>query len=232
MILGDICTRNCRFCAVEKGTALAPDPAEPDHLAMAIRKIDLRHVVITSVTRDDLADGGARHFVRCVDRIRKSCPDCTIELLIPDFKGDEVFLKSVFASRPDILNHNLEVVPRLYPKARPMADFETSLNILKKAKQEKLITKSGIMIGLGETWTEIIDLFHQLLQVKLDLLTIGQYLQPSHKNLAVEKYYSPDEFLELKSIAEKQGIPQVESGPLVRSSYHAQEQLTKIGTKN
>lgn len=232
MILGNICTRNCRFCAVEKGTVSPPDPAEPERLAIAVKKLDLRHVVITSVTRDDLPDGGAGHFVHCVDRIRKFCPLCTVELLIPDFKGDQASLKSIFISRPDILNHNLEVVPRLYPKARPMADFATSLNILKAAKQEKLITKSGIMIGLGETWTEIIDLFPKLVQIKLDLLTIGQYLQPCSKNLPVEKYYHPDEFQELKILAEQLGIPQVESGPLVRSSYHAQEQLTKIGIKN
>jgi lipoyl synthase len=232
MILGNVCTRNCRFCAVEKGAVLPPDPAEPEQLASAVKELDLRHVVITSVTRDDLPDGGARHFIRCVDRIRKTSPHCSIELLIPDFKGDRSSFKAIFDSKPDILNHNLEVVPRLYPIARPMADFDTSLNLLKAARQERLMIKSGIMIGLGESKAELVDLFQILVEIQLDLLTIGQYLQASPQNLIVEKYYHPAEFQELKMIAENLGIPQVASGPLVRSSYHAQELLTKISAKN
>lgn len=232
MILGNICTRNCRFCAVAKGAALPPDPAEPEHLALAVRELGLRHAVITSVSRDDLSDGGAEHFVKCLHSIRKFCNACTVELLIPDFKGDQVSLQKIFDSKPDILNHNLEIVPRLYPEARPMANFNTSLDILMAAKQDKLITKSGIMVGLGESWQEILDLFQQLIQVKLDILTIGQYLQSSSKNLVVRKFYHPDEFRELKIIAEKLGISQVESGPLVRSSYHAEAQLLKVVSKN
>jgi lipoic acid synthetase len=207
MILGNVCTRNCRFCAVAKGIVLPPDPAEPERLASAVSKLGLKHVVITSVTRDDLPDGGAEHFVKCLNFIRNSCNACTIELLIPDFKGDQVSLQTIFDSKPDILNHNLEIVPRLYPKVRSMANFNTSLNILLAAKQAKLVTKSGIMIGLGESRAEVLDLFQRLIQIKLDILTIGQYLQPTSKHLVVKKYYSPDEFQELKMIGEKLGIP-------------------------
>ncbi len=230
MILGEVCTRNCRFCAVEKGRPEGLNPEEPYRVAKAVKQLKLRHAVITSVTRDDLSDSGAGHFVNTLKAIRAIANSCSVELLIPDFQGNEQALRVVFEEKPDILNHNLEVVPSLYPKARPQADFRQSLNILTQAKSAGLMSKTGIMIGLGETWEEIIDLFEKLVSVKLDVLTIGQYLQPTSNNLSVVKYYTPDEFNQLKKIGEAMGIPHVESGPLVRSSYHADEQYQKMAT--
>jgi lipoic acid synthetase len=228
MILGDVCTRNCRFCAVTKGQAQPPDPEEPQRVALAVKKLELRHAVLTSVTRDDLPDGGSHLFVKTIQEIRKIAPKCSIEVLIPDFRGNAEALNDVFAARPNILNHNLEVVPRLYPKARPKADFEISLDILNQAKKAGLISKTGIMVGLGETHEELLDLFKILADMELDILTIGQYLQPTPNNLKVEQFYKPEIFQEHKMLGEQSGIKHVESGPLVRSSYHADEQIAHM----
>jgi lipoic acid synthetase len=225
MILGDHCTRNCRFCAVSKGRVEPVDPEEPIRVAKAIKKLGLKHAVITSVTRDDLPDGGSRYFAQTVEAIRQLTDRCSIELLIPDFQGNQEALKTVFQAKPDILNHNLEVVPRLYDEVRPKADFQQSMNILKRSKESGLITKTGIMVGLGEQNEELTELFKMLADIELDILTIGQYLQPTSKNLAVKNFYTPEQFMELKIEAEKIGIGHVESGPMVRSSYHADEQI-------
>ncbi len=228
MILGDICSRRCRFCAVTQGNPTAPDFSEPERLAEAVEQLGLRHVVITSVTRDDLADGGSEIFARSIRAIREREPGCSVEVLIPDFKGDSKALETVFEARPDILNHNLEVVPGLYSRVRPGASFNRSLDILTLAVQNKLTAKTGIMVGLGESRDELTVLFQQLADNHLDILTIGQYLQPTRKNIPVVKYYLPEEFGELKSLGESAGIRHVESGPLVRSSYHADEQIEKL----
>ena len=230
MILGDICTRNCKFCAVQTGRPNLPDCKEPVRVAEAVKKLNLRHAVITSVTRDDLEDGGGQIFVQTIREIRKTSPDCSIEVLIPDFSGNLETLEKVFQAKPDILNHNLEVVPRLYPKARAQADFIRSLNILLEAKKRGLISKTGIMVGLGETRDEVIELINKLVEICLDILTIGQYLQPTTSHLPVEKFYSPKEFTEFKRIGESLGIKHVESGPLVRSSYHADAQIDKLAS--
>ena len=232
MILGDVCTRNCRFCAVTKGKVDMPDMEEPHRVALAVQKLKLRHAVITSVTRDDLPDGGSHLFVETIQEIRKRVPGCSIEVLIPDFQGNIQALQAVYDARPDILNHNLEVVPRLYSKARPKADFKTSLDILKRAKKAGLLSKTGIMVGLGETHEELLILFKTLADIELDILTIGQYLQPTAQNLKVENFYKPEVFRELKNLGEKTGIKHVESGPLVRSSYHADEQIFHVDEQN
>jgi len=230
MIMGDICTRNCRFCAVQSGhPAGVVDWEEPERLAQAVRQLNLRHAVVTSVTRDDLPDGGAGIFAETIRKIRQYAPGCSVEVLIPDFKGDEDALNKVLEAEPDILNHNLEVVPRLYSGVRSKANFQRSLGILETAKRAGRISKTGIMVGLGESRDEIIDLFARLVQVGLDILTIGQYLQPTPTQLPVEKYYHPDEFRELKETGEAMGIQHVQSGPLVRSSYHADQQMEKLG---
>jgi len=231
MILGDVCTRNCRFCAVSKGKVQAPDAEEPHRVAQAVDKLKLRHAVITSVTRDDLPDGGSHLFVKTIQEIRKRTPGCSIEVLIPDFQGNMRSLRDVFEACPDILNHNLEVGPRLYPKARPKADFKASLEILKRAKEAGLVSNTGIMVGLGETREELLDLFTKLAGIGLDILTIGQYLQPTAQNLKVEHFYTPEVFLELKRQGEQTGIKHVESGPLVRSSYHANEQISHVNQR-
>jgi len=228
MILGDICTRNCAFCAVTKGKAQTLDNEEPGRVALAVQKLGLRHAVITSVTRDDLPDGGSGLFVKTIREIRKTSPQCSIEVLIPDFQGNQDALQSVFAARPDILNHNLEVVPRLYSRARPKADFNRSLEILKMAQKSGLVSKTGIMIGVGEMRSELLDLFKKLAEIKLNILTIGQYLQAMPENLEVQQFFPPEVFEELKLTGEKMGITHVESGPLVRSSYHADEQIANI----
>jgi lipoic acid synthetase len=225
MILGEHCTRNCRFCAVSKGRVGPVDPEEPMRVAKAIEKLGLKHAVITSVTRDDLPDGGSRYFAQTVEAIRKLTDRCTIELLIPDFQGNHEALNTVFQAKPDILNHNLEVVPRIYDEVRPMADFQQSMTILKWSKEKGLLTKTGIMVGLGEQDQELTELFQILAHIKLDILTIGQYLQPTSKNIPVKSFYTPEQFKELKIEAEKIGIGHVESGPMVRSSYHADEQI-------
>jgi len=230
LILGNVCTRGCRFCDIKRGTPLQVDLDEPKRVAVALKKLGLEYAVITSVTRDDLSDGGASIFSHIVQEIRNLVPDCKVELLIPDFLGSFESLKMVLDGKPDVLNHNLETVRRLYPQVRKGADYQRSLNLLGIAKNydQNLITKSGIMIGLGERWEEIVKLMRDLRNVSCDLLTIGQYLSPSKQHLPVFKYYHPDEFAELKSTGERMGFFHVESGPLVRSSYQAHKQMKNI----
>lgn len=225
MILGDICTRHCGFCAVGKGKPVALDPDEPRHVGEAVSKLAIRHAVVTSVNRDELPDGGAAHFAQTVSWIRQLNSDCRVEVLIPDFCGNEESLNTVLSARPDVLNHNTETVPRLYKKVRPDAVYKQSLELLKRANNRKsewpLLTKSGLMVGLGETTDELIETFNDISETGCDILTVGQYLSPTPKHIPVERYYTPDEFGELKSEALALGFQFVESGPLVRSSYHA-----------
>ncbi len=230
LILGNICTRGCGFCDIKRGTPLPVDLDEPRRVAEAVKKLELEYAVITSVTRDDLSDGGASAFVQTVREIRNWVPDCKVELLIPDFLGSFESLKTVLDAKPDVLNHNLETVKRLYPQVRRGADYQRSLDLLGAAKDydQNLITKSGIMLGLGEGWEEVINLMRDLRNANCDLLTIGQYLSPSREHLGVLKYYHPDEFSELKRIGEGMGFSHVESGPLVRSSYQAHEQMKNV----
>jgi len=227
LILGRICTRGCSFCDVDRGVPLSLDVSEPLHIAEAVKILGLEYVVITSVTRDDLEDGGASHFAEVIKKIRESNLECKVEVLVPDFKGDFESLKIVLREKPFVLNHNLETVKRLYPIVRKGADYQRSLNLLGASKDydSSILTKSGIIIGMGEEWEEIIELMQDLKDIKCDLLTIGQYLSPSDKHLQVKKYYPPEDFYELKRIGEKMGFTKVESGPLVRSSYHAREQV-------
>ncbi len=219
MILGDTCTRNCAYCDVKHGRPDAPDTEEPSRIARAVKELGLRYVVITSVARDDLEDGGASMFARTIEGIRELNPDCKTEVLIPDFQGDEKALQKVLDARPDMLNHNIEVVRRLFPMMRAHGDYDRSLGVLEKAK-ECSVTKSGFMVGLGETKQEIIDTMEDLCSVT-DILTIGQYLRPSEEHARVFRYYTPGEFEELKQAGLDMGFRHVESGPLVRSSYHA-----------
>jgi lipoic acid synthetase len=225
MILGNGCTRDCSFCAV-KGKPQRIKPKEPMRVAEAVRAMGLKHAVITSVTRDDLLDGGASYFADTVSFIRKLCPKTSVEILIPDFKGSRKAIARVANALPDILGHNIETVPRLYQKVRPEAVFSRSLRLLKiiKANSPSMITKSGLMVGLGESESEILDVFEALRSVDVDILTIGQYLRPGPDQLPVERYYDPDEFIMLKHKAEEMGFSWVESGPLVRSSYLAEKQ--------
>ena len=230
MISGDICTRNCSFCAVEKGKPLSVDENEPENIAKAANLLKLSHIVITSVTRDDLEDGGANQFADCIKEIRKLKPTPSVEVLIPDFGGNFKYLNIVLAYFPDVLNHNVETVKRLYSKIRPGADYTRSLKILEKAKNysENIVVKSGFMVGLGEKWEEIVSLLKDLSDVNCDVVTIGQYLQPSNKHVPIDKFYTPDEFINLKQIALKIGIKYVESGPFVRSSYKANNALNYL----
>ena len=223
MLGGDICTRHCGFCAVGKGQPGALDAEEPRHVAQAVRHLNLAHTVITSVNRDDLPDGGANHFAKTVFWISTLNPGIRIELLIPDFEGNLAALETVVKSGIAILNHNIETVPRLYGKVRPGHSYECSLNILKSAKAIRgdVLTKSGFMLGVGETYDEVMKTLHELRENHVDIVTIGQYLQPSNRQLRVERYVTPNEFVEFKTEAEKLGFRHVESGPLVRSSYHA-----------
>jgi lipoic acid synthetase len=231
MLMGDICTRHCGFCAVGKGRPGSLDPAEPARVAQAAAELGLSHAVVTSVNRDDLDDGGAGHFAATIREIRKRVPGCTVEVLIPDFCGDEAALQTVLAESPEILNHNTETVPRLYHRVRPDARYEQSLELLARAHAHAgasagtMRTKSGIMVGLGETVEEVIETLSNLRSVECDIVTIGQYLQPYEKRLPVEKYYTPEEFDGLRRTGEDMGFLRVESGPLVRSSYHARRAL-------
>ena len=224
MILGDICTRSCGFCAVTTGKPLGLDLGEPVRLARAIHTLGVRHAVITSVNRDELPDGGAAIFAACTREVRARVP-CTVEVLIPDFKGDRAALQIVLDARPDILNHNTETVPRLYRQVRPGARFERSLELLGRAHQGGLLTKSGIMVGLGETWEEVLETMARIRAVGTDILTVGQYLRPSPQHLPLQRYYTPEEFARLRAEGLALGYAHVESGPLVRSSYHAEEQI-------
>ena len=223
LILGDTCTRGCRFCAIDKGKPLALDPEEPRNVALTVKELGLDHIVVTSVNRDDLADGGADHFARTVFWIKNLNPGIRVELLIPDFEGNLAALRTVVDSGIEILNHNIETVPRLYGKVRPGHTYECSVNILRTAKklQPEMLTKTGMMLGVGETKDEVMTTLRDLRANDVDIVTLGQYLQPSAKLLRVERYVTPEEFVEFKNQADKLGFRHVESGPLVRSSYHA-----------
>jgi lipoic acid synthetase len=226
MILGDKCTRDCGFCGVSKGPPEESDPGEAERVASAVAKMDLRYAVITSVTRDDLPDGGSELFARTIDRIREKAPGCRIEVLIPDFRGDKKSLELVLNSVPDVLAHNIETVPRLYEGVRPGADYKRSLELLKQSKllSADVLTKSGIMVGLGESTGEVVETMKDLKEVSVDLFTIGQYLRPTRHSLPIDRYVHPDEFKELERVALSLGFKGVSSGPLVRSSYFAEEQ--------
>ena len=223
LILGDTCTRGCRFCAIDKGKPLALDPEEPRNVALTVKELGLDHIVVTSVNRDDLPDGGADHFAKTVFWIKNLNPGIRVELLIPDFEGNLDALKTVVNSGMEILNHNIETVPRLYGKVRPGHTYECSVNILKTAKamRPEVLTKTGMMLGVGENHHEVMATLHDLRENQVDIVTLGQYLQPSPKLLKVERYLHPDEFKEFKTAADNLGFRHVESGPLVRSSYHA-----------
>jgi lipoic acid synthetase len=224
LLLGNVCTRTCRFCAVGKAAnAPAPDAQEPENIALAIQSMRLKHAVLTSVTRDDLPDGGAQHWVATIRAIRARTPSLSIECLIPDFQGDERSLDLVMAETPEVLNHNIETVPSLYSKVRPQASYSRSLQLLQRAKQNfGLATKSGLMVGMGETAEEIKYALGDLIRHECDMVTIGQYLQPSASHLPVERYITPEEFEEYRIAAEAAGFRHVQSGPFVRSSYHAE----------
>jgi len=226
MILGDVCTRNCGYCAIAHGTPRTLDTDEPRRLAEAVAAMGLKYIVVTSVDRDDLPNGGAEQFADVVKETRLRLPDTAVELLIPDFKGNEAALRIVVEAKPDILNHNLETVRRLYRLARPGGRYDRALELLARAKamDSALPTKSGLMVGLGEEWDELLTAMRDLRSVNVDLLTIGQYLRPSAAHLPVARFYTPDEFAELKRVGLQMGYRHVESGPLVRSSYHAWEQ--------
>ena len=226
MILGDTCTRSCGYCNVVHGTPKAPDAAEPSSVASAIHAMGLAYVVVTSVDRDDLPDGGASHFARTIAETRARIPSCRVEVLIPDFKGDEAALRTILDARPDVLNHNIETVPRLYRLARPGGRYDRALQLLERARAwaPDIPTKSGLMVGLGEEWEEVVDTLRDLSAAGCRIVTIGQYLRPSLANLPMARYYTPAEFAELKKIGLELGIGHIESGPLVRSSYHAHEQ--------
>ncbi len=235
MLGGDTCTRHCGFCAVNKGKPMDLDPLEPRHVAEAVQHLDLKHAVITSVNRDDLPDGGSMHWAETIFRVREMNPECKVEVLIPDFNGDENALNNVLRARPDVLNHNTETIARLYRRVRPDAIYEQSMELLSRAahwrdtEQPTMLTKSGIMAGLGETFEEVVDLMRDLRKSSCDIMTIGQYLQPYEKRLPVERYVTPEEFAEWKKIGEAMGFKHVESSPLTRSSYHARQQ-TEVGS--
>ena len=231
MILGDLCTRRCPFCDVGHGKPLPPDPDEPRHLAETINAMNLKYVVITSVDRDDLRDGGARHFAECIRAVREKSPDTIIEILTPDFRGRlETALDELDAALPDVMNHNLETVPRLYKAARPGADYAHSLKLLKdfKARHPRIPAKSGLMVGLGETDEEILDVIRDLRAHDVDMLTIGQYLQPSGAHLPVLRYVTPEQFRMFEQAAQEMGFKQAACGPMVRSSYHADLQARGV----
>ncbi|OHC73556.1 MAG: lipoyl synthase [Rhodospirillales bacterium RIFCSPLOWO2_12_FULL_58_28] len=230
MILGATCTRACAFCNVKTGKPSPVDPLEPDNLALSVARLGLKHVVITSVNRDDLEDGGAGQFVRCIERIRETSPATTIEVLTPDFRNKKEALAAVIAAGPDVFNHNLETVPRLYPVIRPGARYFHSLRLLDRAKElaPDIFTKSGIMVGLGEERGEALQAMDDLRSANVDFLTIGQYLQPTPRHAPVERFVTPDEFDEYRRLGEAKGFLMVASTPLTRSSYHADEDFEKL----
>jgi lipoic acid synthetase len=223
MILGDVCTRSCGFCNVLTGRPESVDENEPERVAEAASKMALRHVVITSVDRDDLPDGGASIWVRTVEAVRMARPEATVEILIPDFQGETELIDRVLASRPDILNHNIETVPRLYRAVRPQAKYEWSMGLLRRSADSGLLTKSGMMVGLGERREELESILRDWRSVGVNIVTIGQYLQPSRNHLPVHRFVSPEEFDDYRAMGLELGFDAVESGPLVRSSYHADE---------
>lgn len=228
MILGDVCTRNCAYCAVAHGTPAPFDPVEPVRLAEAVARMGLAHVVITSVDRDDLPNGGAEAFAGCVTEIRKRLPETTVEVLIPDFKGSETALQIVVDARPAILNHNLETCARLYRLARPGGRYDRALTLLANARRmaPEGLTKSGIILGMGEEWDEVITCMRDLRRSDVNILTLGQYLRPSESHLPIARYYTPEEFAELAAIGKQLGFTHVQASPLTRSSYHAWEQAS------
>jgi lipoic acid synthetase len=225
LILGDICTRRCHYCSVETGRPLAIDLDEPRRVAAAIQALSLRHAVITSVNRDELEDGGAAIFADTIRQTRQLSPDCTIEVLIPDFEGSEKALAMVCAEKPEILNHNIETVRRLFPAIRPQGKYQRSIELLGQAKQLGMRTKSGLILGMGETIDEAREVMRDLRSVGCDIMTIGQYLQPTREHLPVARFYDPSEFALLKQEGRALGFTHIESGPLVRSSYHAEQQI-------
>lgn len=233
MLLGDICTRRCGFCAVPKGKPLAIDWEEPKRVAEAVATLGLKHAVVTSVNRDDDNVGGARIFAQTIREIRAVTSDCRVEVLIPDFQGNEEALRVVLEANPDVLNHNTETVPRLYRAVRSGARYERTLRLLEQAKEISpgMVTKSGVMVGLGEESAELIEVFHDLGSRGVDILTVGQYLRPSKDHLPIARFYTPQEFQYLKTEALRFGFAHVESGPMVRSSYHAHEQAEATSSR-
>ena len=234
LMMGDTCTRSCGFCDIKTGRPSPLDWAEPNRIAESVRAMNLRHVVITSVNRDDRPDGGAPIFAMVIRRIRQLQPGCSIEVLIPDFKGDERALKIVMDAQPEILNHNVETVPRLFKRVQPQDNYEWALTTLRNAKRmdDKVLTKSGIMLGLGEEKDEVLSVMQDLANNGVDILTLGQYLQPSKKHLPVERFWTPQEFEDLRVAGLAMGFKWVESGPLVRSSYRAEEQVRTLSQLN
>ncbi len=234
LMMGDTCTRSCGFCDIKTGRPSPLDWAEPNRVAESVRAMNLRHVVITSVNRDERADGGAPIFAMVIKRIRQLQPGCSIEVLIPDFKGSEAALKIVMDAQPEILNHNVETVPRLFKKVQPQDRYEWALATLGNAKKMDplVLTKSGIMVGLGETFDEVVEVMRDLAGIGVDILTIGQYLQPSKQHLPVERFYLPEEFDRFQEIGKELGFKWVESGPLVRSSYRAERQVRELSKLN
>ncbi len=230
LIMGDTCTRSCGFCDIKTGRPAPLDWEEPERLAQAVKAMNLRHVVITSVNRDERADGGAPIFALSIERIRQIQPGCSIEVLIPDFKGDPDALKIVMDAQPEILNHNVETVPRLFRKVQPQDQYSWAMTTLENAKkmQPNVLTKSGIMVGLGESFDEVVSVIHDLANVGVNILTVGQYLQPSKRHLPLERYYDPEQFTELREIALGLGFQWAECGPLVRSSYRAEQQVRAL----
>ncbi len=230
MILGDTCTRNCPYCDVAHGRPKPVDKNEPYHLANAVKKLGLRHVVITSVNRDDLPDGGASHFADVIKAIRDLRPECSIEVLIPDFQGSYKSLKIVAEAKPDVINHNIETIPSLYPKVRHRGDYKLSLELIRRIKEidDSIYSKTGIMVGLGETKEEIYKVMDDLVNVGCEIFTVGQYLQPSKNHFPVQKYYTPEEFKEIEKVGYEKGFKEVHSGVLVRSSFHADEVFDKV----
>jgi lipoic acid synthetase len=232
LILGEVCTRSCRFCDVRTGRPAPIDWEEPVRVAQAVRAMDLKHVVITSVNRDERKDGGALVFALCIERIRQAQPGCSIEVLIPDFKGDIDALKTVMDVRPDILSHNVETVKRLFRIVQPQDRYEWAMSTLSNAKKlwPEAVTKSGIMVGLGETFDEVVDVMEDLRGICVDILTVGQYLQPTREHLPIDRYYTPEEFSQFRRMGEEMGFKWVESGPLVRSSYNAEAQARALSS--
>ncbi len=228
LLLGDVCTRNCRFCAIKKGRPLPPDEGEPEKVALVAKRLGLSHAVVTSVTRDDLPDGGASHFASTIRSIRELNPGISVEVLVPDFGGRFSSLMKVLEVGPDVFNHNLETVPRLYPLVRPGASYRRSLELLQLAKKEGSITKSGLMVGLGETQEEMIAVMDDLRERGVDILTLGQYLRPSRSQLEVKEYLPPEDFATYKEEALNLGFKWVSSGPFVRSSYQAKEAFDSV----
>ena len=227
MILGSVCTRNCRFCNVSNANATRVDPEEPKNLAEAVKEMGLSHVVITSVTRDDLPDGGASHFAKTIEEVRKINPNTTIEVLIPDLEGVHENLDLVINAKPDVINHNIETVRSLYEDVRPQADYDRSLQVLKylKEKAPYIVTKTGIMVGLGETDEQVYEVMEDCLKVNCDVFTIGQYLRPSKDHIKMKEYVTPEKFEEYKKAGQEKGFKYIASSPLVRSSYKAEEAL-------